>query len=667
MREKRSAGFASAAFSPGSLAAVLLVAGVLWGPAAQAQAGSSSAVEVLAVPLPGGEKAAVPVLVEVDGPTLLEGVVSSTLDVELYVYAKNEAGAVADYLSKGLHLDLAGGAEDLRSAGLRYHGQLGLAAGNYQLTALVKVPSTGVSVSRKFPLEVPDFRSSELRLGPPVVADASGRPWVEIRQAVGGGEVALPELLAGAAEGFVAAASSVAARNRALDLAIPVSPPPQGKLSVTGQLLDEAGRVALGRQLALAGTRPGSGDRGGEMIWLLGSLELGELPPGVYQISVTVVEGGGRAHRSPATRIRLGSEVLSSEAGLALAQAETPEVSGKRAERRKALALGYRGILATLGRGDEDEAAAALARAERAEAEASKDLLLADLAEAEQGVARQLAKQDPEVLLPMALLHQVTYRNYRDGDERLLARHSRDRVRALAELYVEAGGGSKQVAASVFTSLGASLQESGLTTSANSLFERALELVPDHEGALLALAVYYEKVGRYDRAITYLERLSRDKPGNAQGWLRLGINLARQGKSREARGWLEKATAKEVEPWIRSLAYQELAGEALEAGELETARNLLEKGLEELPGEQRLCLELAMVLDRSGQSKKAREVLNNLVPLADAEAGSARLTYNHWPAEILRDERVLLLATATTRRPQLARAIDALREGELAK
>jgi tetratricopeptide (TPR) repeat protein len=338
--------------------------------------------------------------------------------------------------------------------------------------------------------------------------------------------------------------------------------------------------------------------------------------------------------------------------------------AGKEAERLAAIRAAYREALAKLSGGFQQEAATALTGIERAEAKASEDVLLELLRRAELEVARQLADEDPSALIPVMLLHEGTYLTYRERDERIVARHGREMVRELAELYVRSGGEPTSVAASVFTSLGGSLQQAGLTTSANSLFERALDLDRANEGALLSLAVYYEKVGLYERAVSYLERLTEARPGIGEAWLRLGVNLQRLGKREEARRWLAQARGPEAGPWVRSLAYQELASTSIAEQDLAGAEALLREGLDQLPGDQRLILQLCLVLDRRGRAAAARALLEGLEPEAPGEDLSPRYLYNRWPIHVIETGRRELASTAVARLPVLARVISGLARTE---
>jgi tetratricopeptide (TPR) repeat protein len=210
----------------------------------------------------------------------------------------------------------------------------------------------------------------------------------------------------------------------------------------------------------------------------------------------------------------------------------------------------------------------------------------------------------------------------------------------------------------MFTSLGGSLQQTGLTASANSLFQRALDLQKENEGALLSLAVYAEKTGHYDKAVIWLERLTEAHPANSEAWLRLGINLARLDKREASARWLAKAQSAAALPWVRELAFEEAAAAARRREAWAEAERILRAGIEQLPGSSRLYLSLANALDHQGQVRSAVAELAELQASPDVE--SPRMLYNRWPAAVLEASRRELKNTAQSRLAALARAVGNL-------
>ncbi|MFP5288047.1 MAG: VWA domain-containing protein, partial [Thermoanaerobaculia bacterium] len=107
-------------------------------------------VSVLAAPFRlSGSTAAdiayVPVIIEVDGPSLMSGSQAGTLPAEIYVYAFDAAGAIPDYLTQTLGLDLAKVEPVLKQSGLKFFGHLNLLPGDYSLRVLVRNGANGAS------------------------------------------------------------------------------------------------------------------------------------------------------------------------------------------------------------------------------------------------------------------------------------------------------------------------------------------------------------------------------------------------------------------------------------------------------------------------------------------------------------------------------------------
>ncbi len=152
---------------------------------------------VLAAPFKSaGEKAYVPVLIEIDGATLLAGrQPPTTLPVEVYVYALDTFGAVHDFLTQTLGVDLARTEAVLRQGGVTFFGHLDLMPGDYSLRVLVRNAATGVSGLRVVPLRVPDFAQGEPALLPPLFPHASERWLVIEEEARGEGKPDYPFLL----------------------------------------------------------------------------------------------------------------------------------------------------------------------------------------------------------------------------------------------------------------------------------------------------------------------------------------------------------------------------------------------------------------------------------------------------------------------------------------
>ncbi|HVR98048.1 MAG TPA: VWA domain-containing protein [Thermoanaerobaculia bacterium] len=131
----------------------------------------------------GGDKAYVPVVVEVPGPALLAGAPKGApLPAEVYVYALDGTGAVHDFLTQTVGLDLAKVEGALRQGGFKFFGHLDLQPGEYSVRVLVRNGATGASGLRIVPVTVPAFGQAKPVLLPPFFPEAPGK-WLMVREA----------------------------------------------------------------------------------------------------------------------------------------------------------------------------------------------------------------------------------------------------------------------------------------------------------------------------------------------------------------------------------------------------------------------------------------------------------------------------------------------------
>jgi VWFA-related protein len=135
------------------------------------------ATTVLAAPFrTAGEKANVPVLIGIDGRTLLAGPQPATLPVEIYAYALDDGGAVHDFFTQTVGVDLARTGSAVRQSGLEFFGHLDLLPGDYSLRVLVRNGANGVSGLKVTALHVPAFGQNEAVLLPPLIPSSPSSP-----------------------------------------------------------------------------------------------------------------------------------------------------------------------------------------------------------------------------------------------------------------------------------------------------------------------------------------------------------------------------------------------------------------------------------------------------------------------------------------------------------
>ncbi|HEU4887225.1 MAG TPA: hypothetical protein VFV49_05015, partial [Thermoanaerobaculia bacterium] len=133
---------------------------------------------VFASAAPGpGTAARVPVVVEISGPKLLEGVTGANATANIFVYAFDEEQRVRDFMQQRVVLDLAKTGDMLRKTGVRYVGALRLDPGKYAIKALVRVDETGRTGFLRTDLDVPAYAERAV-LQPLAMGDATN--WVTL-------------------------------------------------------------------------------------------------------------------------------------------------------------------------------------------------------------------------------------------------------------------------------------------------------------------------------------------------------------------------------------------------------------------------------------------------------------------------------------------------------
>lgn len=136
-------------------------------------------LSVAATPLPGpGGKARIPVVIEIPGPRLLEGIGGKAATASLYLYAFDGRNEVVDFIQQQISVDLSMAGETVRASGVRYFGTLRVPAGRYTIKALVRVEESGRTGLARDDLQVPAFDTAVV-LPPVLFVEPSN--WVMIK------------------------------------------------------------------------------------------------------------------------------------------------------------------------------------------------------------------------------------------------------------------------------------------------------------------------------------------------------------------------------------------------------------------------------------------------------------------------------------------------------
>ena len=632
------------------------------------QEGGRVQLGVLPQVLPGtGERARVPVLVEIDGSALLATrPAAGPLRFEVAIYAIGASGAsgaagVGGSLIQTVEVDLGRLGAAVERSGVKLGGELALLPGDYSLRVLVRALHSPDMGLRIVPLTVP--AAGGPLLSPPLFAEPVAA-WVEARSA-GAGQPAAPATLAGG--GLPAARPIVQlGEEAAFDLVA------AGLGDSSGLRLELATRS--GEKVAdLPARAAGAGPGGSGRETLRVSFEPRGVAPGEYQLRAVLPGPAGEARSAAPVSLIVadgstggrvwaeftGPRPATVDTGGAPAAAEEAPRARRRRGDKKPVVAAWRAALAKLAQGDEPGARAAVAEIEGPLFTGPDALLPEDMAEIELDPARQLAAARPESLVPVLMLYERLYLDYRERRWFLATAHAWEMVFRLADLYVDASRGAepaRQLAARFLVGLAKELVEVGPAGFRERAFSRALELNPENEAARLGLAVDAERHGEYREATGHLERLLASRPDHAEARLRLAVNLERTGRRREARRGFEEIVAAGGDVWPVALAYQELARLHAVEGRTADAGRVLAAGLEHLPDDEKLLLELALLAERRGDPAAVQSALDRIVPRGGT-GGSARHRYNQLPIQLIEETWRGLEASATAHRQSLAGAM----------
>jgi VWFA-related protein len=258
--------------------------------------GGPVGLAVLAAPfkMPGG-KAYVPVVIEIDGPTLLAGHQGTALPAEIYVYAMDAQGAVQDFFTQTMSFDLAKVGDAVRETGIKVFGDLDLAPGTFSVRVLARNGQTGAAGMRVASLEVPAFAQASPVLLPPFFPEPAGR-WLVVREAkVREGEVPYPFM--SRKEPYVPASRPVLLPDRAVPLSLIGYGLGKGRLTAQATVMTAEGKEVGEGMIGLVG-RESAGAEGPER--LAATFQPPQLQPGEYLLLVTVTNPEGKAETSVA-------------------------------------------------------------------------------------------------------------------------------------------------------------------------------------------------------------------------------------------------------------------------------------------------------------------------------------------------------------------------------
>jgi VWFA-related protein len=244
-------------------------------------------VNLLVAPFRASEQRAyVPVIVEVAGPSLLAGEPKSDkVNLELYAYVSDAQGRMADFFTRRIALDVKQGREALAAAGVKYYGHLELPPGDYRVRVLVRDSASGRTAVQTAALAVPAYQKHQPVLLPPLFIEGR-RHWVMVRERAKAGDsasVVYPFTVKG--EPYVPAARPVLGGTDKAQLCLVGYDLGKGDLTIEGKVVGADGSPSTGGSLALV-ERTKTGVPGRDE--LLATFEPTGLHPGAYVLRIAL-------------------------------------------------------------------------------------------------------------------------------------------------------------------------------------------------------------------------------------------------------------------------------------------------------------------------------------------------------------------------------------------
>ncbi|MEA2560189.1 MAG: hypothetical protein QOH06_1693 [Acidobacteriota bacterium] len=237
----------------------------------------------------------VPVLIEVDGPSLTAGMEGRSLPIDIYAYAFDAEGRVRDFFSQTVGLDLSKVGPALAQGGLKFFGHLDLPPGEWSVRVLVRNGATGAMGLQVTTVHVPELAQAGAVLLPAFFPEPQGK-WLVIREAARQGDREVPYPFMVGSTPYIPAS-------------LPVLVAGQGtSFSLVGYRLKPGALRAEARVLAADGREAGAGalegferldpaaDGADRMVATFAPPA--GLQPGDYMLMVTVTDSAGGSETS---------------------------------------------------------------------------------------------------------------------------------------------------------------------------------------------------------------------------------------------------------------------------------------------------------------------------------------------------------------------------------
>ncbi|HVR44937.1 MAG TPA: VWA domain-containing protein [Thermoanaerobaculia bacterium] len=243
-----------------------------------------------------GERAVVPVIVEIPGGPLMAGA-GPSVTVDLFVYAFDESNTVRDFLHQKVALDLTKVAPQLRESGLKFFGSLRLEPGDYSVRTLVQAEETGRRGYHVSEVTVPVAGTSLVL--PPLVWEEEGR-WIMVKaRPRSASEVDYPFQLAN--QSFIPAARPQLVAGEPVEVAVFTYGIEAKGMGLTAVVEDAEGATRPA-QVSLTGMAPP--DASGATKLLL-RFTPAALAPGEYELRISVAQKEPASTTSSSVRFEI--------------------------------------------------------------------------------------------------------------------------------------------------------------------------------------------------------------------------------------------------------------------------------------------------------------------------------------------------------------------------
>ncbi|MFL6199368.1 MAG: VWA domain-containing protein [Thermoanaerobaculia bacterium] len=246
-------------------------------------------------PVPDGGPWYVPVLIEVDGPSLTAGMQGRSLPTDIYAYAFDAEGRVRDFFSQTVGLDLAKVGPALAQGGLKFFGHLDLPPGEWSVRVLVRNGATGAMGLQVATVHVPEPSQAGSVLLPAFFPEPQGK-WLIVREAAREGDREVPYPFMLGTQPYIPASMPVLAAGQGSSISLVGYRLPPGKLRAEAKVLTADGREAGAGTIEGLERLEAAADGSDRMVAIFAPPA--GLQPGDYLLMVTVTDSAGASETS---------------------------------------------------------------------------------------------------------------------------------------------------------------------------------------------------------------------------------------------------------------------------------------------------------------------------------------------------------------------------------